>query len=232
VVLVHLLITAALAADPLPLVTLGGGVVMGPGAPAPAPAATVAEPAPAAAPAPAPALAPMPGGWVPVLADCLEERAPQRFTVIDRASLGATVSQIRAHLGEVRALGPAWVVVTLGGAEMGEQKGLRAELEGFVAEVGVGRVVLVGLVPVTVDGAEPAVQASADARAARWNKLLDEVASRVAAQGAGVVHVDLWSQWPKDAAGRAALSTRSGALTDQGLARVAAAVCDVVLAKP
>jgi hypothetical protein len=216
-VLVHLLITAALAADPLPLVTLGGGVVMGPGPSTPA-ATAVPDPAPA----------PVPGGWVPVLADCLQERAPQRFTVIDRASLGATMAQIRAHLAEVRALGPAWVVVTLGGTEAGERSGLRAELEGFVAEVGVGRVVLVGLVPVTVDGAEPAVQASVDERVAKWNKLLDEVATK---GGAAVVHVDLWSQWPKDAAGRAALSTRSGALTDQGLARVAAAVCDVVLAR-
>jgi hypothetical protein len=222
VVLVHLLITAALAADPLTLVTLGGGVVMGPPAPAPAPV-----PAPSITAAPDPA----PGGWVPVLADCLQERAPQRFTVIDRASLGATVAQIRTHLAEVRALGPAWVVITLGGAEVGEQGGVRAELEGFVAEVGVGRVVLVGLVPVTVTGAEPAAQASVDERVAKWNKVLDEVATRVAGQGAAVVHVDLWSQWPKDAAGRAALSTRSGALTDQGLARVAAAVCDVVLAR-
>lgn len=227
-----LFIAAAHAAEPLPVVTLGSGVAAAPPkqAPTPEPSASAGGPEPPSlAPLPQPPKqAPNPGGWIPVLADCLEERASGRYTVVDRSSLGGTLAQIRGHLPEVRALSPAWVVVALGAAELGEPKGARAELEGLVSELGVGRVLLVGLVPSLTEGAEPAAQATLDEQAARWNKLLGEVASK----GGGVVHVDLWSQWPKDPAGRAALSTRSGALSEQGLARVAAAVCDAVLAKP
>lgn len=211
--LVFSLIAATHAAEPLPVVTLGAQVAMD--KPLPMPASTGV-----------PAPAPVPGGWVPAFADCLEERAPQRFTVVDRASLGATISQLREHMAEIKALSARWIVVTLG--PEGETKGVRNDLEALVGDLGVEHVVLVGQVPVPSEDPEPSAQPTPDERAAKWNKLLGDVASRHPI----AVHVDLWAGWPKDTAGRAALSTPSGQLSDQGLARVAAAVCDAVLAKP
>lgn len=213
--------TIALAQQPLPVVALGDGLVAGPPA-----RAAAAEPG-------------GPGGWVPALADCLEERSPQRFTVVDRAVGGETVASARGRLAGVRELQPAWVIVTLGAQELSDPavdlKRLRQELRGVVDELtararkGRPGVLLVGLVPPTlgqVDGAEAAAQEGVDGRTAEWNRALAEVAG----QAEQVVHVDLWADWPREAQARSALTVQGWSLSDQGHARVAAAICDAVLA--
>ena len=151
--------------------------------------------------------------------------APQRFTVVDRASLGSSAPQIRSHLAEIKAIGASWAVVTLSPTD---GKGTKGEIEALLADLSVEHIVLVGLVPVPPSGAEQSAQQALDERATKWNKLLGEIAARNTA----AVHVDPWSGWPKESAARSALATISGALSDQGLTRVAAAVCDAILPRP
>ncbi|MEQ1501497.1 MAG: hypothetical protein ABMB14_04660, partial [Myxococcota bacterium] len=55
---------------------------------------------------------------------------------------------------------------------------------------------------------------------------------QVAKAADGVSHVNLLADWPKDGEARAALTVHGWALSDQGHARVAAAVCDAVLTGP
>lgn len=213
--------TVTLAQLPQPVVALGDGLVAGPPA-----KATAVEPA-------------LPGGWVPALADCLEERSPQRFTVVDRAVGGETVATVRGRLAGVRELQPAWVVVTLGAQEIADpaadlkrfRQDLRAVVDELTARSRKSRtgVLLVGLVPPTlgqVEGADPATQDGVDGRTAEWNRAFVELAASVD----NVVHVDLWTEWPRDASARAALTVNGWSLSDQGHARVAAAVCDAVIA--
>jgi hypothetical protein len=193
---------------------------------------------------------------VPALADCLEERAPRRYTVVDRLQDGETLASAqRKYVGadaggeppdpaEAAALGevhPALVVVGLGGRELAAEafdvKALRGALGGFVTGLRPkGRkpeatVLLLSAVPPTlaqVEGADPALQEKLDRRAADWNGALADLAR----PGAGLVHVDLLRDWPKDPTSRAALTVNGWSLSDQGHARVAAAVCDAVLALP
>ena len=67
-------------------------------------------------------------------------------------------------------------------------------------------------------------QVALDQRAESWN-----AAIAAAAAQPGVAHVDLWKDWPRSGPERAALTADGQRLTDQGHARVAAAVCDAVL---
>lgn len=255
-----LLVENALA-DPLPVVAMGDGVVAGaphrsPGAEGSSASGSAATGSAAAEGDPA-----VPGGWVTVLADCLEERAPQRFAVVDRGAPGDTVSAAKARIAGIRELGPAWVVVTLGSQELADEKvdpkRLGRELDALVDELrqkGAGsppNVLLVGVVPPTLSQEEPhdidlaatapaaegaaappvvvdpaKKQSAADARAVGWNKVL----ASIAAPGQGVVHLDLWSDWPKDGEQRSSLTANGWSLSDQGHAKVAASVCDAVLA--
>jgi hypothetical protein len=224
-------VTAALA-EPAAVLALGDGLVAAPPA------------APAVAPAEAAAGSAVPGGWVPVLADCLEERAPQRFTVVDRVAGGETLASARAKLAGARELAPGFVVVALGARELAgeavDPTALRSELDAFLADLRPkgGKkpgpsVLLLSAVPPTlsqVAGSDPAQQDKVDGKAAAWNKVLGDVARA----GEGIVHVDLLADWPKDTTGRAALTVGGWSLSDQGHARVAAAVCDAMLtaAKP
>jgi GDSL-like lipase/acylhydrolase family protein len=213
--------TAALA-DPVAVLALGDGLV-------------------AAAPAEGAKASSVPGGWVPVLADCLQERAPQRFSVVDRVAAGETLATAHDKLAGARELGPDFIVVALGARELAgdplEPAKLRGELDSLVADlrqkrIGPGRrptVLLLSAVPPTlsqVAGSDPALQVHLDERAASWNQVLADEART----GDGVVHVDLLADWPRDGAARSALTVGGWSLSDQGHAKVAAAVCDALLA--
>lgn len=257
----------AAASEAVAVVAMGDGVVAG------APGALSSE-SPAA----------IPGGWVTVLADCLQERAPQRFSVVDRAIAGDTVRSARDRIPGVRELAPAWVILALGAHELAgehvDAKKLGKELEALVGElrekrtgVEAPQVLLVGIVSPTLAqvagppppaggvgaaspppdrsagdppggaGDAPAdrgadappgrgaddpspTQAELDQRAAGWNRILTSIAS----PGQGIVHLDLWSDWPKDGPARGALTANGWSLSDQGHAKIAASVCDAVLA--
>lgn len=199
---------------PLSVVAMGDGPVAGPPASATPPAA---------------------GGWVPSLADCLEERAPGRFAVVDRAATGETARSARRTARDIAALTPRIVLVTLGAQELGDPDATPEGLTGDLREVVQAlhrrdrpRVVLVGLVPPTLaqtDQGDAERQARADARTAAWNQAVAGLAAELDA----VDHVDLWADWPHDES-RSALTQRGWSLSDQGHARVAAAVCDAVMA--
>lgn len=171
----------------------------------------------------------VPGGWVTVLADCLEERAPRAWTVVDRATIGETAKSASKRLGEVSELGPEVVVLGLGARELVVSEpdivALRGDLTRLVAELRKGSappgVLLVGLVvPVLASD-----EAEVERRTIAYNGLLAEIAE----ENAGVHHVDLQSDWPQGRA-RATLTAEGGGLTDQGHARIAAAVCDAIVA--
>ncbi|MEZ4236480.1 MAG: SGNH/GDSL hydrolase family protein [Myxococcota bacterium] len=228
--------------EPAAVVAIGDGVVAGfsPAPEAVTPADTV-EPARMVT-------ATVPGGWVPVLADCLEERAPQRFSVVDRAVTAETLVSARQRVSAVRDLSPGFVVVTLGAQELNSGEGqpadlkqLRGELDDLVGDlVGKGRkatrpmVLLLSMVPANlaqggVTGEAEAVetqQREVDTRIGSWNDAL----SQVAKGNDLVTHVNLLADWPAQPDARAALTERGWTLSDQGHARVAAAVCDAILA--
>jgi hypothetical protein len=136
----------------------------------------------------------------------------------------------------VRELGAAWVVVTLGAQELADAatdpKRLGEELGALVGELKPRKgpkVLLVGLVPPTLSqvvGADAATQAGVDERTTEANRAL----AALAAGSEAVEHLDLWADWPREGAARAALTERGWSLSDQGHARVAAAVCDALLA--
>lgn len=179
---------AALAADPTPVVAMGDAWV-----------------APDA----------LPGGWVAVLADCLEERAKGRYSVVDRATAGQDPQAARSRLGPILDLAPGLVLVGVSAPASVDNDAARA-FEDALGALGrdiTGR----GSVTLLVGVVEPA--------GGRYN----EVVERVAGQVPGVVHVDLAKDWPRDDAQRDALAIKTW-LTDQGHARVGAAACDAVLA--
>jgi lysophospholipase L1-like esterase len=244
-------------ADPSAVVAIGDGLVAGlpsPGSPAEEAAAVSVSMVPAAGgerlsveALRTVALPPsMPGGWVPVLADCLEERAPQRFSVVDRAVSAETLVTARKRVSAVRELAPGFVVVTLGAqeitagpAEPGDLKQLRGELDDLVGELlGKGRkaarptVLLLSMVPANLAqaGGPPdeieAQQREVDLRISSWNEALAQVAKG----SDSVAHVNLLADWPQEAEARARLTEGGWTLSDQGHARVAAAVCDAILA--
>lgn len=185
----------------------------------------------------------VPGGWVPVLADCLEERAPQRFSVVDRAVPAETVISARQRVAAVRDLSPGFVVVALGAQDLaaeppaGDLKRLKGELDDLVVELlGRGRrivrptVLLLSMVPpALVDAPEDPEHPGTnklDERIDAWNDAL----AQIARGKDGVVHVNLLADWPREPEARAALTHKGWTLSDQGYARVAAAVCDAILA--
>lgn len=191
-------LSVALAGEPVPVVAVGDALTA-PSSSAPAPSSS------------------SPGGWVAVLADCLEERAKGRYTVVDRAIAGQTPDEARAKLATILELKPGLVLVGVSPPKATDKESVaafQAQLEAIghdVAGKGAGTV-LVGVVDPA--GSDP-----------RWNDAVSQVAKDIP----GVVHVDLVVDWPSDPADRAALM-RDGYLSEQGHARVGAAVCDAVLA--
>ncbi|MBA2320021.1 MAG: SGNH/GDSL hydrolase family protein [Deltaproteobacteria bacterium] len=158
------------------------------------------------------------GGWVPVLADCLEERSPGNFSVVDRAAVGETVGSVGKRAAGVRELGPAAIVLSLRVEEATPPAAFRKDLSRVLRDLRGPdtRIVLVGIAPPT---------AASEVLAAEWNAQL----AALARSEPDVQHADLLADWPKDEPGRAALSSATWTLSDQGHARVAAAVCDVLL---
>ncbi|MEQ1565040.1 MAG: GDSL-type esterase/lipase family protein [Myxococcota bacterium] len=208
-------VTSVALADPAPVLALGDGLVAAP---------------------PAEGHGAVSAGWVSVLADCLEERAPQRFTVIDRVSSGETFASARGKVGSMREVGAGVVVVGLGARELAgdtDPKALRSELDTFLADLRKGKkprpaVLLLSVVPPAPKEADAAEIARLEQRSSGWSAALAEAARG----GEGIVLVDLLADWPADPAARAALIDGGWALSDQGHARVAAAVCDALLKVP
>ncbi len=202
------------AASPTPLVALGDALL--------------------APDSPAPERAP---GWVSVLADCLSERSPGSFEVLDRTTRGMTAASAREAVPAARALGPELVVVGLGAQELSRAEGAGGAFRQAVGELlGVLReepaapvVMLVGLVPPSVaqlPAVAPSTRAVLDERAVAWNGVLFDLA----AEEEAVHHVDLLADWPVAVEGRHRLTRGGLHLSDRGHARVAAQVCDAVLA--
>lgn len=66
---------------------------------------------------PAPSLTeqpPPPDSWVQALQDCLNEKRPEGFQVVDRRIPGETVTTLKTRLEELASLAPAHVVIRLG----------------------------------------------------------------------------------------------------------------------
>lgn len=193
-------------AGPLPIVAVGDGLVAGPAA-----SEAGAEPA---------------SSWVAGLGDCLSEGAPGRYAVVDRVRARETAVTAMQVVDKARAAKPKLVVVGVGAQEAiagGDVAQFSAELGQLVEALKDSRkpagLVLVGVVPASAED-----QDALDARIASWNEAIATTAT-----SHGAVHVDLWKDWPREAAERSALTGPGYSLTDQGHARVAAAVCDAVL---
>lgn len=207
--------TVASAGDPTVVLAMGDGLVAGP------PAAVAPEVAAA---------------WVTSLADCLDERATDAYSVTDRATPGETVKTARAKVGQLRKEPADVVVVTLGAQELADDQAqaeqLAGQLETLLTEMRAPKqptpVILVGMVPPTLAQAGPddgERQSAIDARTEAWNAEVAKLARRLP----GVRHLDVWQDWPRDGA-RQAHTEKGWHLSEQGHARVAAAVCDAVVA--
>jgi len=170
------------------------------------------------------------GRWSTVLADCLQEGAPGRWTVLDRTKANAKPDALLAQAEEVQALEPAYVVISLGPASFSEDPldvgALREQVSGLVKALqgpSLPRVLLIGVRPSSLR--EAALSTAAVDATARFDAMLHDLAET----SPDVHHLPLASAWPTDAAERAALVTEQGSLTSQGHARLAAAACDAVL---
>jgi len=162
------------------------------------------------------------GGWVAVLADCLEERRPHQYALVDHTADHGTLGDARRHVAEYRELSPALVIVGVGVPGDADRDGLRSDLDGLVDDLAADHgpsVLLVGPVP-THDESGPS-----DRRTRAWN---DDVERIAAARRAA--HLDLLATWPPPGEERAGLTLSGRQLSDQGHARVGAQVCDAVLA--
>ncbi|MFT4622045.1 MAG: hypothetical protein ACI8PZ_000698 [Myxococcota bacterium] len=173
------------------------------------------------------------GGWVQSLADCLDERAPDRWTVMDRGRTGETLRAVRGRVDELRELaGPTGVVVLgLGARELAVgvvSAELRAELEQLVGSLKVRpgpTILLVDPIAPDLGGGEGDSQVVVDSAVSGLTRAFDQVAR----ESPAIQHVRLWSDWPRDGRARRVLTERSRTLTARGHARVAAAVCDAIV---
>jgi hypothetical protein len=135
--------------------------------------------------------------------------------------LAPDISPIDIDVAEIASLGPGLIVITFGASEVdedGDMKQFKREVSTLIKsmqEPRNPRVLLIGLVPPTM---------SMDDQTANWNTALADVARE-----SGVEHINLLAGWPTDDEDRSALTDQGARLSDQGHARVAAAVCDVVL---
>ena len=210
--LLTLIASLALAAEPV--VAIGDGLVVAPPQKQTADAST--------------------GSWVAALADCLQETQQGRFRVVDRVSPGETAKSARERVEDVVELDPEVVVVGLGARELGaarpDANRFRKDLMRLVRDLRSvdepAEIVLVGMVSPTLhqdDAGGKPEQTVFDDLADSWNKTLGELA-----RGEGIRHVNLWKSWPREGDERAALTSGAWELSDQGHARVAAAVCEAL----
>jgi hypothetical protein len=161
------------------------------------------------------------------LGDCLEEKAPKRWGVVDRSDAGETLVSARPKVGDVVGLGPAWVVVALGARELADPatdpEKLAAELGAFALSVRgdkpeSGRtVLLLGALASAGEGDRAPQQARVDG----FNEALAKLGLP------GVVHLDPAKvrKVPKDGL------VDGEALTAAGQAKVVAAICELVLTR-
>ncbi len=180
--------TAIAFAAPRPIVAVGEGLIADP----PAAEARVEQVASV--------------GWVAVLADCLEERRPGAFVVVDRSAGGERPVALAHSAPVVRELAPALVVVGFGAEPTAE---ITALLDTLRREDGPA-VMLVGPLP-------PSIRR--EAVLALWT-----------AAPLGAILVDPSVGWPTAPEERARLADADDRLSDPGHARIGAQVCDAVLA--
>ncbi|MBN2800245.1 MAG: SGNH/GDSL hydrolase family protein [Deltaproteobacteria bacterium] len=159
--------------------------------------------------------------WEMVMADCLQEKAAEPWTVLDRTQPGASPEVQVGRVAEVRGLSPrAVVTLSVTGpwdeARAGEVSALLLSL----SVAGGPSVFVVGPVAPAV-----ADQAPMDAQADRWNAGLAQLTGGMER----VELVDLWADWPRSGPARAGLTLDGGRLSDQGHARVGAALCEALL---
>ena len=176
---------------------------------------------------------PSTGTWVATLGDCLEESNPGSFRVVDRVGPTETVRSTARRMEELRELGPAAVVLAFGASDSQEagpdDSRLRRELEKLLAQI---RETTPDTALYLVDRVGPrmsdsAEQAAADAYVTTWNAML----ASVTASSTSVQHIEVWAEWPREDESRTPLMTADGTLSDQGHARVGAAVCAALTPK-
>lgn len=144
-------------------------------------------------------------GWTAVAADCLEERARGKWSLVDRTVPGETVDTAAARVDALLESKPRIVILALAGSGKPERL---TELVAVVVAAG-AELWLIGPVGAGVGlVVDPAFEAAV-----------------VASLGPKVRRVDVMADWPVSPAERALLSDRVDALTDAGHARLGAAVC-------
>lgn len=193
-------------AGPQPIVAVGDGLVAGP-----EPAGAEAKPV---------------SGWVAGLGDCLADSARGAYTVVDRVRPQETAVSALEVVDAARQAKPHLVVVGVGAQEAiagGDPAAFTAELKALLDALQSGKrsvgVLLVGVVPATAPE-----QSELDTRIEAWNLAIGATATE-----RDLPVVDLWKDWPREGEARSALTGPGTSLTDQGHARVAAAVCDAVI---
>ncbi len=157
------------------------------------------------------------GGWVAVVADCLEERAAGKFRVIDRVEPPGSPSALLEKSRSLIEIKPQVVLVGLGAPPTGSVEVFRRDLTTLTDwwRAQASATYLIGVV---------------DPREGATVPVAFDAALKDVARTPGVVHVDLLSDWPTTA-DRAALVTPTGHLSAQGQARVGAAACDAILSR-
>jgi hypothetical protein len=177
---------------------------------------------PPAVAAPAPEKAPPAdkdaGGWVAVVADCLEERAAGKFRVVDRVEPGLTAAAAVERSKALAELKPQLILVGLNAPPTSSPEDFKRDVTALTDWWHAQNVdvYLVGVI---------------DPRAGATAPVAYDAIVRDLAKNPGVVHVDLLTDWPIIADTRASLVTATGHLSEQGHARVGAAACDAVLSR-
>ena len=173
--------------------------------------------------------------WTSVLADCAEEAAPGKISIVDRTD----VLHSKGDAAVVRELGPKAVVLTHPVPHAVDPEAWGKVVQGVLEAVRVDggpTVFLIGAVAPTVaqqveEGAKrsraelDALQATADERTTTWNARLE----KLAATDDGVWYVDVWRDWPRDSRKRAKLTLDGWKLSDQAQARIGGVICDEML---
>jgi hypothetical protein len=175
------LVSVALA-EPLPVVVVGDALVSGgPGA--------------------------VPGGWVSVVSDCLDEAHPGGFSIVDRTRGGERPADLLGRLAELR---PATGVVVVGFGFGGDAADARSVVDALTAPIG-ARVLLIAAV------------------AERAERTDEVTAFNVALEGLldAAGRVRMVDPGPVLDKGAGELWVR-GQLTDAGHARLGALVCEAL----
>lgn len=167
----------------------------------------------------APAVDAMPGGWVSVVGDCMDEWRPNDVVVVDRTVAGESALDLQQRVDDVRGLQPDILVVSLGATEL---RRTPTEPGPFVASLSATLdmmspqehpTLVVGLLP-----------GQTTVPVGLWNQAIHEAS----AHQSNIAYVDLMAQWPVEAEKRAPLMGDEGALSPRGHAMVGAHVCRAI----